>query len=179
LSGRPVFVRFIKDPTKGTTSDTIYYKAGADVKSYMHVEPHFRCAISHSKSSIKASYTQKTTSTCILLLSSISLPTDLWIPSSDRVQPQLCKTQYALGYFRNFKKNIYETSVEVYYKDMQHQIEYAPGALLKILSMTTWTINFVFGKGGVWRGVFVKKAKGRFNGWIGYTLHGRNGIRCA
>ena len=56
----------------------------------------------------------------------ISLPTDVWIPSTDLVKPQF-GTQYSLGYYRNFMDNIIETSVEVYYKTPRNQIEYSGG----------------------------------------------------
>jgi len=46
---------------------------------------------------------------------------------SDRVKPSL-ERNMLLGYFRNFKKDLYETSVEVYYKEMKNQIEYREGA---------------------------------------------------
>jgi hypothetical protein len=165
------FVRFIKDPTKGTTSDTIYYSAGEDVQHYMRAEPRVSLRYTlNSKSSIKASYTQNYQYLHLASLSSISLPTDLWIPSSDRVKPQFA-TQYALGYFRNFKDNIYESSVEVYYKNMEHQIEYAPGALPENTVNDNVDNNFVFGKGWSYGAeFFFKKAKGKFNGWVGYTL---------
>ena len=72
------------------------------------------------------------------------LPTDLWVPSTYRVKPQI-SWQYAAGLFKNFKNNMFETSVEVYYKNMQNQIEYEEG-------YTPNTLNdpeedFVFGKG--------------------------------
>jgi hypothetical protein len=165
------FVRFIKDPTKGTTSDTINYSPGEEVQKYIHVEPRLSLRYTlNSKSSVKASYTQNWQYLHLASLSSISLPTDLWIPSSDRVKPQFA-TQYALGYFRNFKDNVYESSVEIYYKDMLHQIEYAPGALPENTVNDNVDNNFVFGKGWSYGAeFFIKKAKGRFNGWIGYTL---------
>jgi hypothetical protein len=165
------FVRFVKDPTTGNTIDTIYYKQGQNIQKYMNAEPRISLRYSlNSKSSIKASFDQNYQYLHLASLSSISLPTDLWIPSSDRVKPQFA-TQYALGYFRNFKENVYETSLEVYYKDMQHQIEYVPGALPENTVNDNVDNNFVFGKGWSYgTELFLKKAKGRFNGWIGYTL---------
>jgi hypothetical protein len=165
------FVRFVKYPTTGNTIDTIYYKQGENIQKYMNAEPRISLRYSlNSKSSIKASFDQNYQYLHLASLSSISLPTDLWIPSSDRVKPQFA-TQYALGYFRNFRENVYETSLEFYYKDMQHQIEYAPGALPENTVNDNVDNNFVFGKGWSYGAeLFLKKAKGRFNGWIGYTL---------
>jgi hypothetical protein len=59
--------------------------------------------------------------------STSSFPTDLWIPSSNNVKTEI-SDQLTLGYFQNFKDNKYEFSAEVYYKDMQNQIDYKDGA---------------------------------------------------
>jgi len=165
------FDRFVKDPNTGLTVDTIHYAGGQTVKAYLHTEPRISLRYSiNNTSSVKASFTQIYQYLHLASLSSISLPTDLWVPSSDRVQPQF-GTQYAIGYFRNFKNNAYETSVEVYYKDMQHQIEYAPGSLPENTVNDNADNNFVFGRGWSYGAeFFIKKATGRFNGWIGYTL---------
>ncbi|MFK4991159.1 hypothetical protein, partial [Klebsiella pneumoniae] len=56
-------------------------------------------------------------------------PLDIWTPSTNNIVPQLAD-QVALGYFRNFKNNMFETSVEVYYKAMQHQLDYVDNAQL-------------------------------------------------
>jgi hypothetical protein len=69
-----------------------------------------------------------------------------------------------LGYFRNFKNNMFETSVEVYYKDMQNQIEYREGYTPNTLKDTEE--DFVFGKGWSYGAeFFVNKVKGRLTGW--------------
>lgn len=165
------FIRFVHDPTTNNVVDTIYYGAGENVKTYSNIEPRFAMRYElNARSSLKASYTQNYQYIHLASLSGISLPTDLWIPSTDKVKPQF-GTQYALGYFRNFKENTYETSVEVYYKEMQNQIEYAPGFSPQNNVNDNVDNNFVFGKGWSYGSeFFIKKAKGRFNGWIGYTL---------
>ena len=100
--------------------------------------------------------------------SSSTLPTDIWVPSSEIVKPQK-GLQYALGLFKNWKENAYETSVEFYYKDLQNQIDYAED-FVEDLSQETEDA-FVFGEGRAYGAeFFLKKAKGNLNGWIGYTL---------
>ena len=165
------FDRYLRDPISGLINDTVQYAAGEKVKSYNNLEP--RLAIRYginSRSSLKASYTQNYQYIHLASLSSISLPTDLWVPSTDLVRPQF-GTQYALGYFRNFRSNMYETSVEVYYKTMENQIEYKEGFLPENTVNDNVDNNFVFGSGRSYGAeFFVKKAKGKFSGWIGYTL---------
>jgi hypothetical protein len=92
------------------------------------------------------------------------------VPCSDVVKPQIGE-QYALGYFRNFKNNMYESSVEVYYKNLRNQVEFAAGALPEDNVNNNTDNNFVFGNGESYGAeFFFKKAKGKLNGWIGYTL---------
>jgi hypothetical protein len=92
------------------------------------------------------------------------------VPSSDKVNPQ-SGIQYALGYFRNFKQNTYESSIEVYYKSMENQLEYKEGFLPENQVNSNLDNYFVSGKGWSYGAeLFFKKSKGRFTGWIGYTL---------
>ena len=165
------FDRYINDPISGNATDTIHYKQGQNVKTYTHAEPRLavRYSINHL-SSLKASASQNYQYIHLASLSSISLPTDTWIPSSDKVKPQ-SGIQYALGYFRNFGMNTYESSIEVYYKSMQNQIEYEEGFLPENTVNSNLDNYFVAGKGWSYGAeFFLKKNKGKFNGWIGYTL---------
>jgi hypothetical protein len=153
----------------GTITDTSKYKNGQIIQQYGSLEP--RAAIRYSindVSSVKASYTR--TSQFIQLLSNTtaSTPTDLWVPSSAVIKPQL-GDQYALGYFRNFRNNMFEASVEVYYKNMQNQIDYKPGADL-ILNPVVES-QLYFGKGRSYGSEFlIRKNTGKFTGWVSYTL---------
>jgi hypothetical protein len=95
------------------------------------------------------------------------LPTDLWVPSTYVVKPQE-SWLYAAGLFKNFKENKWETSLELYYKDMKNQIEYAEGYTP---SLNDPEQEFVFGKGWSYGAEFlINKIKGQWTGWIGYTL---------
>ena len=97
-----------------------------------------------------------------------STPLDLWTPSSNNIKPQIAD-QVAFGYFRNFKDNLYETSVELYFKDMQNQIDYVSGA--NLLLNPFLEADLLSGRGRAYGAEFyLKKAKGKFNGWISYTL---------
>jgi hypothetical protein len=153
----------------GAITDTTVYKKPTVIQQYGSLEPRLSARYTLNKvSSLKASYTR--TSQFIQLLSNTtaSTPTDLWVPSSNVIKPQLCD-QYALGYFRNFKDNMFETSVEVYYKDMQNQIDYKPGA--DIVLNPVVESQLYFGKGRSYGVEFlVRKNVGKFTGWVAYTL---------
>lgn len=152
-----------------TILDTVQYDNGEKIADYTALEPRFNARfIVDPQSSIKAGITFTNQFIHLVSSSTSTLPTDLWIPSSAKVKPQI-GIQYSIGYFRNFYDNKYETSVEVYYKDLKNQIEYADGYVPDL--GTDIEDNFVFGRGRSYGAeFFIKKAKGKFNGWIGYTL---------
>ena len=100
--------------------------------------------------------------------STSTLPTDVWSPSTERVKPQ-DGIQYAVGYFHNFLDNSFETSVEVYYKDMNNQLDYAETSVTEF--GVDEELNFISGKGRAYGlELYLKKSTGRLTGWIGYTL---------
>jgi outer membrane receptor protein involved in Fe transport len=157
-----------KQDANGNKIDSVVYGPGKTVKAYGGLEPRatLRYAIS-DRESIKAAVTRNMQYIHLVTNAGTTLPTDLWVPSTLRVQPQI-SWQYALGYFRNFKEGMFETSVEAYYKTMENQIEYREGYTP---SLTDPENEFVFGKGWSYGAeFFVNKVKGRLTGWIGYTL---------
>lgn len=164
------FDRYVKD-IYGNTIDTITYGKGKKVKDYAGVEPRLSARYEINKrSSVKASFTQNYQYVHLASLSAVSLPTDIWVPCSELVKPQF-GTQYAIGYFRNFKDDLYESSVEVYYKQMKNQVEYKEGALPEDNVNDNADNQFTFGNGESYGAeFFLKKRTGKFNGWIGYTL---------
>ena len=118
--------------------------------------------------SLKASYNRIHQFLHLLSNSTTSTPTDVWLPSSNNVRPQIAD-QVEAGYFRNFGNNRFETSLEVYYKNLQNQIDYKNGADLVFNS--TVESELVFGRGWAYgTELYVKKNEGRLTGWIGYTL---------
>lgn len=165
------FERYIKSPVNGMITDTIKYSAGKKVANYGGLEPRVsvRYAID-KRSSVKTAFSQNYQYIHLASISSVSLPTDLWIPSTSVIKPQF-STQYAVGYFRNFKEDLFESSVEVYYKDMRNMIEFKEGATPDQNVKDNVDNAFTFGKGWSYGAeFFLKKRTGRFTGWIGYTL---------
>lgn len=163
------FSRYIKDEYQSVT-DTIVYAAGEEVARYQHLEPRASVRFAIDKtSSLKASYTINYQYIHLAALSSMVLPTDLWIPSSDRVKPQEGQ-QFSIGYFRNFLSDEIETSVEAYYKTMDNLIEYRPGSTFATAVGDNADNNLVFGQGWSYGlELFIRKNYGDFTGFIGYT----------
>lgn len=164
------FTRYVKSDDMLFTIDSVKYGSGELVADYYSLEPRASIKISTgSKSSIKASFMQNKQFIHLASLSASTLPTDLWVPSTDVVKPQKGR-QYAIGYFRNFNDNLYEASLELYYKDLYNLIEYMDGALPGDEINDNSDNYFVFGNGNSYGAeFFVKKRTGRLTGWIGYT----------
>ncbi len=144
-----------------------YSAARAGAKTYTSLQPRFTVNQRLSNAlSLKASYARMAQYIHLLVNSGIGLPTDLWVPSTERVKPQL-SDQVALGLSSVYKR--FEISVEGYYKSMDNLIEYKDGAgFLDIDS--EWENKVEFGKGKSY-GVelFVQKKSGISTGWIAYT----------
>ncbi len=139
------------------------------IADYGNFEPRFAMNLGLGRnSSMKLSYNRTAQYIHLLSNTTASSPLDVWTPSSNNIKPQIAD-QVALGYFYNFKDNDYESSVEVYYKDMQNQIDYVRGA--DLLLNPAAEADLIFGKGRAYGSEFyIKKNKGKFNGWISYTL---------
>ncbi len=161
------YTKYIRDANRNKTDSTVY-KSFDPIKTYGGFEPRFtiRYAI-NDETSIKAAVTRNYQYIHLVSNSANTLPTDLWVPSTYIVRPQLA-WQYSAGLFKNFKDNMYESSLELYYKNMQNQIEYKEGYTP---SLSDPEDEFVFGRGWSYGSeIFVNKTKGRFTGWLGYTL---------
>jgi outer membrane receptor protein involved in Fe transport len=152
----------------GNKLDSTQYKTGEIVKQYGGLEPRATLRFELSEtSSIKAAVTRNLQYIHLVTNAGTTLPTDLWVPSTLRVRPQL-GWQYAVGYFRNFSNSMFETSLELYYKTMQNQIEYKEGYTPSLRDPEE---EFVFGKGWSYGAeLFINKLKGKWTGWVGYTL---------
>ncbi|MGQ9846245.1 MAG: TonB-dependent receptor [Bacteroidales bacterium] len=164
------FTRYILDE-KRQAKDTIEYKPFENIATYTNLEPRLslRYSINHS-TSLKASYSQNYQYIQLASMSSATLPTDAWVPSTDKIKPQFA-VQYAAGFFKNFKNDTYETSVELYYKTMNNLIDYKEGLTSDDNMGNNPDNNFTFGTGKSYGAeFFIKRRFGKLNGWIGYTL---------
>jgi hypothetical protein len=161
------FTRYVKD-ANGNKIDSTVYGRGRSIQSYGGFEPRVTLRYGwNDNSSFKAAVTRNYQYIHLVTNAGSTLPTDLWVPSTYAVRPQE-SWLFALGYFRNFADNALETSWEVYYKDMQNQIEYKEGYTPGLSDPEE---EFVFGKGWSYGSEWlINKVKGRLTGWVGYTL---------
>lgn len=161
------YTKYVRDANRNKM-DSTEYSGFERIKTYDGIEPRLTARLSINKeTSLKASVARNYQFIHLVSNAGTTLPTDLWVPSTFRVQPQI-SWQYAAGLFKNFKDNTYETSLELYYKDMQNQVEYKEGYTPGLQDPEE---DFVFGKGWSYGAEFlVNKVRGKLTGWIGYTL---------
>jgi hypothetical protein len=150
------------------TIDSTSYEKGDFFNTYVRLEPRFGITyMLDEKSSLKASYSRTVQYLQLAQNSTAGTPLDIWFPASPNVKPQL-SDQVALGYFRNFKNNMFEASVEAYYKYMQNAIDFADHAELllnlelegelRVGTARAYGVEFM-----------VRKTKGKLTGWVSYT----------
>lgn len=160
---------FYEFDEKGELIQTAEVEENGEVyKTHGGLEP--RLAVNYllsNWSSVKMSYNRLHQFLHLLTNTTTTTPTDLWLPSSNNVKPQI-SDQVSLGYFQNIKQNEFETSLEFYYKNLQNQIDYKNGANLVFNS--TVESELVFGRGWAYGAeLMVKRNSGRLNGWLSYT----------
>lgn len=163
------FTRFIIDD-RMQILDSIVYKPGQIAKQFNNPEPRISARfLVDSNTSVKTSYTLNYQYLHQISMASVSLPTDVWMPSTEFIKPQVGH-QVSLGVFRNFYNNMFEAYIDAYYKHMNNLTEYKDGLDFSSLQVNS-DQTLTQGKGYSW-GIefFLQKNRGRFTGFIGYTL---------
>ncbi|MEN8118107.1 MAG: TonB-dependent receptor [Bacteroidota bacterium] len=166
-------VRIYTDPEnldENEITDIKQYDKGEKIGDpILYLEPRIGMKFTLDKnSSLKSSYNRMVQNLHLITNTQSPSPMDIWLPTSTYIKP-LIVDQVALGYFRNFDNNMWETSLEVYYKNMQNVLDYREGAEL-FLNEAIET-ELLHGKGNS-KGLelLVKKSQGKLTGWLGYTL---------
>ncbi len=146
-----------------------FYKKGTAVKTYYGVEPRLAAKYSwEPESSVKAAWMMTRQYLHLVSNSSTTLPTDVWVPSSIKVEPQT-GWQATAGWFHNFANGRYEMSVEAYYKKLFNQLDYSETIVPDLAEEVE--NQFIKGEGQSYGlELFVKKRTGSLTGWLGYTL---------
>lgn len=142
-------------------------------KTYTSLQPRTSVRYLLNKQlSIKASFTQMKQYIHLLTNSGIGLPTDLWVPVTQRI-PEQNAYQAAAGTSYEYK-NKFDITVEGYYKKMKNIIEYAEGASY-LEPSGNWEDKVEIGKGWSYGAEFsVHKKTGKTTGLVGYTLSWAN-----
>lgn len=146
------------------------YSNGAFIANYYNAEPRFSAKFKvDSVSSIKTSYNRMAQYIHLMSNTAAATPLDFYSPTTNNVKPQLAD-QVALGYFRNFGKNLeWEASAETYFKYMYNQIGYIPTAELQLNDL--YEGDLYYGTGRAYGIEFlVRRNTGKLTGWLSMTL---------
>lgn len=163
------FTRYEKNVVSNPDS-TITYSGKDVIAFYQGLEPRISARFLTGKnSSIKAGYMYNNQFVHLTSLSAVSLPTDIWYPTTDKAKPQK-GYQASVGYFQNTENGKWEGSIELYYKHMKNLVEFSQGALPSDNVNDNTDNLLVYGTGWSYGAeFFVKRRVGKLTGWVGYT----------
>ena len=160
------------DPTQtinsGSVIDSTVYGAWKTTKMYDGIEPRLSLKFNlTSGGSFRLSYQRIHQFMNQISNTSVISPADFWKSADANIRP-LISDQFSIGLFKNPQKGLFETSVEVYYKNLQNLMEYKNGA---VLVMNKHIESDIINAKGYAYGLelYIRKSAGRLNGWVSYT----------
>lgn len=149
--------------------DTSFFQRGQFYNYYGGIEPRLGVTfLINNETSVKTSFAHSRQYLQLAQNSASGTPLDIWFPASINIKPQI-SNQISVGFYKNFRFNIIESSVEAYYKKMQNTIDFRDHAMLLLNPLlegevrigSSWSYGLEF---------MVKINEKRLNGWISYTL---------
>ncbi len=150
-------------------TDSTSYRRGEIYHTTAAPEPRIGFAFRLSEtSSLKGNYARNTQFIQLANNSASGSPLDVWFPTGPNIEPQHSQ-MVSLGYFRNFNDNMFETSMEFYYKDMRGVIDFREHADLLLNGKLDGEVRTGTGK-AYGMELMVRKNMGTVNGFVNYTL---------
>lgn len=146
-----------------------HYSSGVKSNSILNFEPRIMVNYRPEKDfSFFASYTRQNQYLNLITASSVGIPSDFWIGSSDGI-PSQSSNEFSIGYNQNITKKI-NSSLSSYFRRMNNLIEY-PYGVTQFNEITTLKNDILVGDGESY-GIewMIRKDSGKFKGWLSYTL---------
>ena len=151
-----------------TLTDTTYYTNRSTIKAFNGVEPRLSLRINlAADQSIKLSYNRMRQYIHQVSNTTAPTPVDLWQVSNAYFPPQIADN-YSVGYFVNLDKNAWETSAELFYKDLENLIEYRDFPELYLNNHPETELRPAQGR-AYGAELYIRRIKGRWTGWLSYT----------
>lgn len=167
--GSATFYEYDKtNPQEYVVTDTLEYGNNEIFNTYTAIEPRFNLRYKiNPRSSLKATYNHTVQYLHLATNTMSPTPMDVWFPSSKNIKPQKAD-QVAAGYFHNFKDNMFEVSLETYYKKMYNIIDFRDHANIianphfeaEVRSGDAYSYGLEF---------LLRKQEGNLTGWLSYT----------
>lgn len=150
-----------------------YYSSGLHSNSYLHLQPRIVLNYYPDKNySFYTSYNRQNQYLSLITTSSVGIPTDFWIASSDGISPQT-SDEFSIGSNQTFSKN-FTSSIGAYYRSMRNLLEY-PYGVAQFNEISTLKNDLLVGKGTAYGlEMMLRKNNGKFKGWLSYTLSWSN-----
>lgn len=143
-----------------TNGELVKYHHGAEPRLSLRYEL-------GNASSIKLGYSRNLQYIRQISNSASITPADYWKASDNYIAP-LKANQYSFGFFKNLKNNTYETSIEIYYKNIENEVDYKNGGQLILNANLEQAL--ILGKGKAYGAeLMLKKSTGSLTGWLAYT----------
>lgn len=149
-------------------NDTTSYKHGETIATYSGLEPRVSARFQLSTAnSIKASYNRTRQYIHQISNNTSPAPSAIWQVSTPYIEPQQADN-FSIGYFQNFSSDVWETSLEMYYKKIDHLVEYIDFADLYLNDHLE--TDLISGDGKAY-GVelSINKTSGNWTGWLSYA----------
>ncbi|WP_422107205.1 TonB-dependent receptor [Winogradskyella sp.] len=145
------------------------FGSGKSIADFGNFEPRFALSYQlNEKSSVKVSYNRMAQYLHLISNTTSATPLDVWAPSGKFLKPQIAD-QFALGYFRNFRDNMFSIEAEAYYKTIDNRVDYIDGA--DLIAQNTIETEILIGESRAYGlELLLRKNKGSFTGWLAYTL---------
>jgi len=156
--------------TLGEITDTISYRRNEPLRFYHALEPRLSVRLKlRTFDALKFSFMRMAQYTHLATSSSVSMPTDIWLPSSKEIKPQK-GFQLNTGYYLEKLPYGFESSIGVFYKSMSSQLEFTHGIIYNSLNNSLYD-NLATGSSQAYGAELqLRKNEGRTTGWISYTL---------
>lgn len=150
-------------------ASTVHQSRGSVEQSFNNLEPRISAAYKFSDDeSVKANYQRMNQYLQLITNNNSPTPFDIWNPSGRYIKP-LQTDQWALGYYRKFRETGLDLEAEVYYKDTKNRVDYVNGA--QLIANDAIERVLLSGKSRAYGlEILLKKTRGKFTGWLAYTL---------
>lgn len=150
------------------TTDSIQFQSGDDIQTYSGLEPRVSVRwLLDEESSLKASYNRMRQYMHLISNTTAATPVDFWQTSTQYIFPTVTDN-YSIGYYKSFAQNMWETSLEGYYRSGENVVSYkeVPDLLLNA-QIETELVPAESRAYGV--ELSIKKVRGKLSGWLAYT----------
>jgi hypothetical protein len=145
-------------PRNKTLSDELFLEPSFTVRYHLN-----------KQTALKFAYSRNVQTIHLIPVTASNFPSDFWMPSINVVPPEK-GNQYSFGIFKEWADSGYEGYIDLYARDSKNAIEFS-GGIMNLFENLRIEDHIYLGKGKSYGAeFFLKKKKGKFTGYLSYTL---------